>query len=94
MSDILSIRIHEGGDLSEKEMIVLPKGMTALVPHERLRATITQRRPLVVEVNISTHNTSPDAIERLAREAAARVTKMLRSPTEETGAGDTEIHLG
>lgn len=94
MSNILSIRIHEGGDLAEKEMIVLPKGTTVLVPHERLRATVTQRRPLVVEINISTHNTSPDTIERLAREAAAKVAKMLRSPNEEAGAGDTEIHLG
>ena len=94
MSDILSIRIHEGGDLAEKEMIVLPKGTTVLVPHARLRATVTQRRPLVVEVNISTHNTSPDAIERLAREAAAKITTMLRNPTEETGAANTEIHLG
>lgn len=93
MSDILSIRIHEGGDLSEKEMIVLPKG-TVLLPHERLRAIITQRRPIVVEVNISTHNTSPDTIERLAREAAAKVAKMLRNPTEEPGADNTEIHLG
>lgn len=94
MSGILSIRIHEGGDLSEKEMIVLPKGATVLVPHERLRATVTQRRPLVVEVNISTHNTSPDTIERLAREAAAKVAKMLRNPMGETGAANTEIHLG
>ena len=92
MSDILSIRIHDGGNLEEREIIMLPKG-TVLVPHERVRATITQRRPLVVEVNISTHNTSPDSIERLTREAAAKVAKMLRSPTEEAGAGE-EIRLG
>lgn len=85
MSDILSIRIHEGGHLAEREIIVLPKGTTVYAPGG---VTVRTTGP-VCEVNVTVGVFSDKTIEELVRRTAQLIRKeKLTSPDGE------EIHLG
>ena len=80
-----NIRIHEGGDLSEKEMIVLPKGATVYAP-----GTVDVRTTgPACEVNVTVGVFSDETIEELAKRAAKLMQKERAAPPD-----DTEIHLG
>lgn len=83
MSDILSIRIHEGGNLEEREMIVLPKGTTVYAPGT---ARVHTTGP-VVKVNVSISTLADETVGELARRAA----ELIRKGTPPT---DEEISLG
>ena len=85
MSDILSIRIHDGGDLSEKEMIVLPKGTAVYAPG---RMAVHTTGP-VREVNVSVGVFSDETIRELVRRAVEVMRKEKPAPPN-----GEEIHLG
>jgi len=81
MSDILSIRIHEGGHLAEREIIVLPKGTTVYTPGT---ACVHTTGP-VCEINV--------LIGGLSDETARRVVELIRKGTP-PAPGSEEICLG
>ncbi len=81
MSDILSIRIHEGGHLAEREIIVLPKGTTVYAPGG---VTVRTTGP-VCEVNV--------LIGGLSDEIARRVAELIRRGEAAPSTGE-EISLG
>jgi len=80
---VLSIRIHEGSDLSEKEMIVLPKGTTIYAPGK----VSVHTAGLVCEINISVGEFPDESIGELAR----RIAELVRKGTPP---GNEEISLG
>ena len=81
MSDTLSIRIHEGGHLAEREIIVLPKGTTVYAPGG---VTVRTTGP-VCEVNVLIGGSSD--------EIARRVAELIRKGTP-PAPGSEEICLG
>ena len=84
MSDTLSIRIHDGGNLAEKEMIVLPKGTTVYAPG----ATTIHTTGPVCEVNVSISGLPGETVDELAR----RVVELIRKGTP-PAPGSEEISL-
>lgn len=89
MSNILSIRIHEGSDVSEKEMIVLPKGATVYVPGT---VDVHTTGP-VCEVNVSIGSMSPEAIPRCVKELAEQIVELM-GKGKQTPLHREEIHFG
>lgn len=83
MSDILSIRIHEGGNLEEREIVVLPKGTTIYAPGKVSVHTAGQ----VCEINISVGEFPDESVGELAR----RIAELIRKGTPPT---DEEMRLG
>ena len=81
MSDILSIRIHEGYPSEEREIIVLPKGTTVYAPG---KVSVHTTGP-VCEINVS--------IGGLSDEIARRVAELIRKGTP-TAPGSEKISLG
>lgn len=84
MSDILSIRIHDGGNLEEREIIVLPKGTTVYAPG----ATTIHTTGPVCEVNVSISGLPGETVEELAMRVAELIRKGRKAPPD-----GEEIHL-
>lgn len=83
MSDILSIRIHEGGNLEEREVIVLPKGTTVYVPG----GVIARTTGPVCEINVTVGEFPDESAGELAR----RIVELIRKGTPPNG---EEMALG
>jgi hypothetical protein len=81
VSGILSIRIYEGSDLHEKELIVLPKG-AIYTPS----TTGAQEKRVVTEINIliDTLPATAEAVEALIEQVTTSIHRNVRLTKEPT----------